>query len=262
MRERIEALAPSANLGHRGTGPTRPGHALPENSLPSFRAAMDEGADGIELDVELTADLQLVLMHDDTLDRTTTCSGCVSDWTLEAIREECRLLDGDGQPTDERPPTLEEVYATIPADALVNVELKVFEPPCLHDDNGPEVLARAATAEVAALGAAERTLFSSFDETAALAAKRVEPPLYSALLMIAAPLDAIRRAHDLGLDAVHPFYGNPADAFRTGLDLGLQMNAWTVNGASAMNATLDKGATTIITDEPAVLAQVIAERRR
>lgn len=50
VREAIDRLAPSANLGHRGTGPTREGHPYPENSISSFAAAIDEGADGIELD--------------------------------------------------------------------------------------------------------------------------------------------------------------------------------------------------------------------
>jgi glycerophosphoryl diester phosphodiesterase len=165
VRARIASRAPAANLGHRGTGVNRPGHALPENSIPSYLAAMQQGADGIELDVELTADGKLIIMHDDTLDRTTTCVGCVSAQTLAAARA-CVLRDGNGRQTSEHPPTLEEVYRALPGEALVNVELKVYGSRCLTAASGPRVLAQAAVAEVKRLGAASRTLFSSFDEEA------------------------------------------------------------------------------------------------
>ena len=138
VREQIASLAPSANIGHRGTGMTRPGHALPENSISSFVAAMAAGADGIELDVEITQDGQLIVMHDDTVNRTTDCMGCVSEMTFDEIRA-CRLLDGAGLPTEEQPPTLEEVYAEIPSPALINVELKVFDA-CLTETTGPDAL--------------------------------------------------------------------------------------------------------------------------
>ncbi len=264
MRERIAALAPSANIGHRGTGVTRPGHPFPENSLSSFREAMRQGADGIELDVEITADGGLIVMHDDMLDRTTTCSGCVSAYTLGEARA-CLLLDGDGQPTDEHPPTLAETYAALPDDALVNVELKVYGAACLTETTGPRALAEAAVAEVRALRALDRTFFSSFDEDAAAAVLAVEPDAYSALLLDVAesiePERSIALALELGLDAIHPFVVIEAPAVASARAADLQVNFWTVNMAPDMNESIDKGATAIITDQPGILAQVLAERR-
>lgn len=259
MRQRIAALAPAANIGHRGTGNTRAGHPFPENSLSSFAAAMAAGADGIELDVELTADGGLIVMHDDDLDRTTTCSGCVSDWTLEALRD-CRLLDGDGVATDEAPPTLTESFAALPEDALVNVELKVYGDECRTATTGPRELARAAAAEVRRLGVADRTFFSSFDRTAALTIKDENPDLYSALLYSFPLPDDLSWAIEQGLDAIHPLLIIPADDVATARDAGLQVNVWTVNGAETMNAVLDLGPTAIITDQPDVLAAVLAQR--
>ncbi len=260
VRRRIEALAPAANLGHRGSGVNRPGQALPENSIASFLAAMADGADGIELDVELSADGALIVMHDDTLDRTTTCGGCVNALSLPEVKE-CRLLGANREPTAQHPPTLEEAYRALPPDALVNVELKVFEPPCFSEDTGPAALARAAVAAVRALGAADRTLFSSFDLGAAATVKEEGPNLYSALLVLL-PGDAeIEAALALGLDAIHPIFLVPAEVVRNLLDVGLQVNVWTVNTVDLMNQNLDKGATAIITDEPALLQQVLAARR-
>jgi glycerophosphoryl diester phosphodiesterase len=256
VRERIDALAPSANIGHRGTGPTRTGHALPENSISSFLAAMADGADGIELDVEITSDGGLIVMHDDTLDRTTDCTGCVSEATFEEARA-CRLLDGHGQPTEERPPTLEEVYSAVAAPALINVELKVFGPPCATSTTGPSALVPLALEEVSNLGGADRTFFSSFDTEAAELVKIERPEYYSALLVTGAGEAEVDQALLLGQDAIHPLYVVPAEIVGDALEAGLQVNVWTVNSASEMEASIAKGTTAIITNEPRLLADLI-----
>jgi len=261
VRERLQDLAPAANLAHRGVGMNRPQSALPENSLAAFRHAMAQGADGVELDVELTADGRLVVMHDDRLDRTTTCTGCVSAYTFDAVRD-CRLVNYARAASDEPPPTLAEVYAALPADALVNVELKVYGGACLTPTTGAEELTRRAMREVRGLGAADRTLFSSFDEAAALAVKEVDPALYSALLVRGVPAGTIERTAALGLDALHPFFTEvEAPAIALARDLGLQVNLWTVVTRELLEQALAKQPTAIITDEPEVLAEILAERR-
>ena len=259
VQVRIALLAPSANIGHRGTGPTREGHPFPENSLSSFAAAIEAGADGIELDVEITQDGQLIVMHDDTLDRTTDCTGCVSELTFDEIRA-CRLLDGDGNPTDERPPTLLEAYTEVGGNALVNVELKVFEPPCLTDTTGPEQLVPLALDEVTRIGGESRTLFSSFDDTAAELVKTLRPDYYSALLSLeetGPPL--VEAAMALDQDAIHPFFSVSEDTVQLARDEGLQVNVWTVNTEELMRQQIDKGVSAIITDEPGTLADLLEE---
>ncbi len=260
IRERILQLAPAANLGHRGTGVNREGHALAENSLASFAAAMSDGADGIELDVELTADGRLIIMHDDTLERTTTCSGCVSAYTFAAARA-CRLINFAGAATNEPPPTLAEVYGVLPADALVNVELKVYDVTCSTPSTGAAELARQAVAEIKALEATRRTLFSSFSEEAAAAVKQEDPTLYSAQLLSGVLPTSIARALERQLDAMHPLFLVPGPTVRRILDAGMQVNVWTVDLAEDMRQNLDKGVSTIITDEPALLRQIINTRK-
>jgi len=218
---------------------------------------MRQGADGIELDVEITLDGGLIVMHDDTLDRTTTCTGCVSAVTFEEARA-CRLLDDAGLPTEERPPTLSEVYAAIDGEALVNVELKVYSAPCLTDTTGPEQLVPLAVSEVTQIGAERRTLFSSFDETAAELVKLEQPGYYSALLSLITGTEQIETASRLNLDAIHPFLTVSPDVVREALEQDLQVNVWTVDTADSMQAQIDKGSTAIITNEPAVLAGLLA----
>lgn len=252
----IFARRPSANLGHRGTGPTRPGHPFPENSISSFLAAMEQGADGISLDVEITKDGKLIVMHDDTVDRTTDCTGCVSEMTFDEIRG-CRLLDGAGEPTDEPPPTLLETYSAIDSTAIIDLELKVFGDDCLTETTGPEQLTAAVLEEVARIGGERRTIFSSFDETVAGLVKTSRPGFYSALLSSNPGPDLVETALLLEQDAIHPLFSVTADVVQEALDAGLQVNVWTVNMADLMQAQIDKGSTAIITDEPAILADLL-----
>ena len=256
---------PSANIGHRGTGPTREGHPFPENSISSFLAAMDGGADGVELDAAITQDGQIIVMHDDTLDRTTNCTGCVSAMTFNEIRA-CRLLDGAGNPTEERAPTLLETYSAIDGTALINVELKVFGPDCLTDTTGPEQLVPAVLEQVARIGGENRTLFSSFDETVAELVKTERPGYYSALLSLVTGPAEIEKALLLRQDAIHPLFTVTAETVQSALDEGLQGNVWTVGTDDLTDEQLemllqeqiDKGSTAIISDQPALLADLLA----
>ena len=96
----------------------------PENTLPAFQSAYDSGADGIELDVRLTRDNQLVVFHDRSLNRIGGRRGLVTNATLE----EMRSLDAGGwfgpEFRGERVPTLDEVFELLPRDYLINVEMK------------------------------------------------------------------------------------------------------------------------------------------
>nr|WP_297071585.1 glycerophosphodiester phosphodiesterase family protein [Thermococcus sp.] len=102
-------------LGHRGYSAK-----YPENTILAFKKALEAGADGVELDVWLTKDREVVVIHDERIDRTSNMSGSVKEMTLEELRE---ADFGNG----ERIPTLEEVFEALPEDAIINVELKDAE---------------------------------------------------------------------------------------------------------------------------------------
>lgn len=134
-------------IAHRGASAY-----APENTLAAFRLAMEQGADGAELDVTLSADGAVVVIHDDTVDRTTNGTGRVATMTLAALRA---LDAGKG----ERIPTLAEVLevtAQHPRPFLLNIELKA------RWFSGEAALVRAVVAEVRAAQSADRVLFSSF----------------------------------------------------------------------------------------------------
>src|SRR5512138_390835 len=108
MANRIDLIAPPAIFAHRGAS----AHA-PENTLAAFRLALEHGADGIELDAKLTSDGQVVVIHDQTVERTTGDPGMVRDMTLAQLK----ALDAgsffDSAFTREPIPTLAEVFDLI-----------------------------------------------------------------------------------------------------------------------------------------------------
>jgi len=99
----------------------------PENTLEAYRMAVEMGAEGIELDVHLSRDGEIVVIHDSTVDRTTNGSGSVPNFTLQELKE----LDASNGIEDYRGvkiPTLREVYELLqPFGTLVNVEIKSDE---------------------------------------------------------------------------------------------------------------------------------------
>ncbi|NJF25943.1 glycerophosphodiester phosphodiesterase family protein [Thermococcus sp. Bubb.Bath] len=124
-------------LGHRGYSAK-----YPENTLLAFRKAIEAGADGVELDVWLTKDGEVVVIHDDSVDRVSSGTGKVKEMTLEELKS---LDFGNG----EKILTLEEVFKALP-DAIINVELK-------------DIDAVKKTAELIKANNPERILVSSFN---------------------------------------------------------------------------------------------------
>lgn len=104
--------------GHRG------GASLgPENSLDCIAAGLDSGASSIEIDVHITSDGEIVVCHDPTVDRTTDGKGAINDMTLEEVRS-LRILDKEGNPTDQKVPTLDEVLDLIDGKVELLLEIK------------------------------------------------------------------------------------------------------------------------------------------
>lgn len=133
-------------IAHRGNSAE-----LPENSLPAFRRAVEDGADIVETDVRVSADGVFVLIHDPTLERTTDGSGRVEAQTFAQLRERRLLGNPDGM---HRIPTLEEMAEAIPPPVVLALELKARE-------FRSEEICRTLAAEIVRLGIADRSLILS-----------------------------------------------------------------------------------------------------
>lgn len=246
-------------LGHRGDS----AHA-PENSLAAFRLALAAGADGIECDAHLIASGAVVIMHDATLDATTTGAGPVSDLTEAQLRDlRLRPRDRPIQPDypDERIPTLEEVLREFARPGVtLNVEIK----PSANSD-----LAEAVARCVKDAGASRATLLSSFDVRALDHLRAKHPDLRRALLfpptLLAGALVGLRlgtswlsQASALGCEAVHPLWRLATPhAVQRAHHLGLRVTVWTVDDGQTIRRLVAAGADGLITNDPAATRRAL-----
>ncbi|MBP0974704.1 MAG: glycerophosphodiester phosphodiesterase, partial [Oscillospiraceae bacterium] len=208
-------------------------------------AAFAAGADGIELDVQLSRDGQLVIIHDETLDRTTTGKGYVKDYTLSELKQ----LDASGQQI----PDFEEYCKWVKDTSLVtNVELKtsiVYY----------EEIEEKTTEMVKAFHLEDRVIFSSFNHLSVVRMKQLLPEC---------PVGALVEHDDLqnagyycrkfGFEYYHPdgslFTKENADNCR---EHGVGVNVWTVNDLKMFENMADWGVDGVITNYPKVLAELM-----
>ena len=150
-------------IAHRGDGAN-----APENTIKAFRSAYELGADGIELDVRLTADDQLVVFHDWKLHRASNGKGLVNHATLE----EMRALDVGSwfgpQFRGETAPTLDEVFESLPPGFLINVEMKAVI-------KGMRLIAHRVAEVVRRHGRWASTLVASFNPISLWELRKIEP---------------------------------------------------------------------------------------
>lgn len=250
-RERIPAFAAStpANIAHAGAQ----GHA-PANTLEAFALALEFGADILEMDLQLTADGELVTHHDGTVDRQTDGSGAIRDMTLDELK---RLDAGEGT----RIPTLEEVFTAFP-DTYMIVEFKT--------DGGPGIV-EAAARRIEVFGRQDSVMVASLDLDYLRAFRERLPEVATSMAE-----GEIRTFYVLQRLGLHRWWRSPAEHFhvpehhgdihvaepgfvRAAERLGIDVHVWTVNEPDDMRRLLDAGVHGIFTDYPDVLADVIVE---
>lgn len=218
-------------IAHRGAS----AHA-PENTLAAFQLALDQGADGIELDVMLSKDGQLVVIHDETVDRTTNGTGKVAEMDLV----ELKVLDaGQG----ESLPTLPEVFDRFGGKFLINVEMKNYSS---LFDRLPLVVA----AQVRAFKLIDSVLISSFNPFNLPRFHRRVPEVKVGLLT--QPGKARNGLNNLfRFDALHPYYDDvDAALVQTEHNRGRQVNVWTVDEPTEIKRLAGLGVDMLITNDP------------
>ncbi|MBN1955403.1 MAG: glycerophosphodiester phosphodiesterase [Anaerolineae bacterium] len=243
------------NVAHRGAS-----GSAPQNTLAAFRRAVELGADGVELDVHLSADGVPVVIHDFAVENTTDGSGRVADLPLAALQELDAGAWFDATFSGERIPTLEQVLDDAGPRLLVNVELKALD----GVDRGLEAVVAAV---VERRGVPERLLFSSFEPQALCRMQRLAPHIPRALLYGPAPLSILtflraRRRRELKLAGVSPHWSllRPA-AVRRAHARGRRVTAWTVDEPQRMRRLVAWGVDAIITNYPDRLRKVLEAAR-
>jgi glycerophosphoryl diester phosphodiesterase len=219
----------------------------PENTLAAFRTAIEAGCDMIELDVHLTRDGEVVVIHDDTLERTTSGRGTVAGKTLAELRGLDAGAWFDSRFSGERIPALAEVLALARGRIRINIELK-------RGKNFPytmEELADRTLSVVETAGMVDRVLFSSF-APAAVDRIRVRNPLLSVALIVEKPW---RKPEEAGGGKIYPVLNCRTtvlngENIRRAHARGIRVHVWTVNTEQEMARFISLGVDGIITNHP------------
>ena len=245
-------------VAHRGAAAV-----APENTMEAYRRAVEMGADAIELDVHLTADGKLAVIHDETVDRTTDLTGSVASMTMKQIRTADAGYGFEGPPGSFpfrgkglTVPTLAEVLKWLPDGVGLVVEVKA------RAAIAPTVEALSAS-RVRAAGAA--TLIS-FDEATIDEAHALDPGLPTGYLLVPSqPIEAaLIYAVEHGHAAVHPWEGDlgldPGPILAQAQAYGRLMGCYVLNEPARMQHLAAYGLWGFVTDLPDVGRQALGPR--
>jgi len=236
-------------LYHRGAK-----NYAPENTLAAFKIALEMGADGFELDTQLTLDGHIIVYHDRIVDRTTNGHGKPFQLSLTELRE----LDAGSFFSEkfrgEKISTLDEVFETIGKRAIINIELKNFLTPF---DNLTEKVCEVVRRH----GMQSNVIFSSFLPWNLKKAARILPEVPRGLITIKGRWGIWGRSFGFNFgnyDALHPFLGDvTAQQVQRVHKLRRKVNVWTVNTEDDIRRLLSWGVDGIMTDEPELAVRII-----
>lgn len=224
---------------HRGACGYRP-----ENTLEAFALAVEMKADGVELDVHFTKDREVVVIHDEKIDRTSNGQGLVTSYTLEELKCFDFGYKFYGEVTGVKIPTLAQVYELLaPTGLTVNVEIKSKDPE----------IAAACDAIAKKYGMENKVIYSSFDHLQLMIMKKVNPKAITAPLYGYNLINAHRYALDISAEAVHPsksLIPNQENYVEKCHDVGVRVNVWTVNEEEDIEWCYNEGCDAVITNYP------------
>ncbi len=237
---------------HRGAS----GYA-PENTLEAFGKAVELKADGIELDVQMTKDGQLVIIHDETVNRVSNAKGWVKDYTWEELKK-LNVNKKFPEYGEVRIPSLEEVYSLMKnTELMINVEIKsgiVF-----YENIEEKVLELTEK-----MGLEDRVLYSSFNHYSVLKLKKLNPSVKTGFLYEDCYIGMPEYAVKYGVEALHPALYNLQypDFIKDCKDRNIAIRAWTVNEVEYMKMLCENEIEGMITNYPDVGRMVLEEYER
>jgi len=234
-------------MAHRGAC----GYA-PENTIPSFKLAIEQGADGVELDIQLTKDGEIVVIHDETIDRTSNGKGWVKDYTFAELRQ---FNFNKTHPEYEHAdiPTMREVFELIkPTNMWINIEIKtgiIFYPHI-------EEMILALTKE---MGMEDRVYYSSFNHESVMKIKTLNPDAKVGFLYEDGTLEMPDYAIRHGVPALHPaLYNLQYQGFvQECKEKGIILRVWTVNEEEHIRLCTQLGIDAIFTNYPDKARKII-----
>ena len=227
-------------FAHRGVS-----KHYPENTLSAFQAAAELPIAGVELDVHMTQDGEVVVIHDEKINRTSNGKGFVKDMTLAQLRTFDFGSWFNKKFIDEKIPTLQEVLEVFKnTHHLINIELKsdVFVYAGLEE---------AVLREVRTKDLQSRVIISSFDHTAIVRMKQIAPSIACAVLFSDIAINPNEYRKALGVEALHVSrHVARRKPIREAIEQGTIVRAYTVNQVEEARQLAEIGINAIFTDDP------------
>lgn len=234
----VGVLSRTQVTAHRGFS-----RKAPENTLPAFEAAMDCGADYIELDVQLTADDVLVVCHDDKLDRTTDGTGKLSSYTYDELMQFSAgsWFGKDGEFDDVRIPSMTEVLDLVGKDIMLNIEIK--------RSGDPKRTAEKVVELVEEYGIVNSCYVTSFSYPALKKVKQLNPKIKTAFIANLATATSYAQLPYIDAVSMNYLFVNQS-VVNSAHHNGKRIFVWTVDRQSEMQKMMALGVDNIITDRP------------
>ncbi|GIP16627.1 glycerophosphoryl diester phosphodiesterase [Paenibacillus montaniterrae] len=236
------------NYAHRGAS----GYC-PENTMAAFQRAVELGATGIETDVQMTADGELVLIHDESLYRTTGVDKLVKDTTLAELQKLDAGAWFSNEFTGERVPTLDQLMELVKREQIMlNIEIKSGV--VLYPDIERKVIEKIRQHQLD-----QQCIISNFNHYSLAQCKAINPYIATGILYMEGLYRPWDYAATVGANALHaPKYAVTAEWVAEAKANGIIYNVWTVNEPQEMKALLAAGVAGIITDYPDRLQSIIS----
>lgn len=227
----------------------------PENTLEAFELAVRQQADGVELDVQLTKDGKLAVIHDETIDRTCNGFGNVKDYTMAELKQFC-CNKTHPEYTAAVIPELKEVLKLIkPTDLTVNIELKTS----IYRYKGIEekVLKLVKKMEME-----ERVIYSSFHHPSIIKIKKLDPKAKTGILYSDGWIHVVAYAKLIGADALHPSVNNlrSEKLIKESKKKKIPLHVWTVNEEALMEYLAEQGIGAMITNYPDIARRIVDKK--
>jgi glycerophosphoryl diester phosphodiesterase len=235
-------------FAHRGAS----GYA-PENTIAAFELAVSMGADAIELDAKLSGDDVVMVMHDQTVDRTTDQSGNLRNFTVDQLKQMDAGSRFDAKFAGERIPTLAEVFEAVGQKTFINVELTNYQ-------TSRDGLVDKVIELVDRYAMNERIIFSSFFPSNLMRAHKLKPHIPAALLCLPGKEGMVARSFAgkwISPELIHPYFSDVnAVMVNREKKRHRRVHVWTVNEPDEMKRLLDLGVQGIFTDFPDTAIQL------